>query len=103
MLLRAVFSALVVFAILIGISEGRAQAQLFPDDKMAAAFWRNIDSIALNNGGAFVSRCHGPKAGELAILVVPLGTHRGTLSLWDSGKVYNGAGLEIKEGKAFCD
>jgi len=99
MISKAIVSALAVSAMLLPISERVASAQLFPSDKMTAAFRHNVDSFALSNGGAFVSICQGPEKGEMAILIVPLGTHSGSLSLWSFGKVYNGAGLEIRAGK----
>jgi hypothetical protein len=81
-------------------ADGRAQAQYFPDDKLTKGMQRHFDSVASKYGAAFVSGCVGPEDGEMAILVIPVGADSGTISLILSGKVYNGAGVQLRAGKA---
>ena len=91
--------AFIVFVATIG-GAGRAQAQYFPNDKMTKGLQQELDDVASKHGAAFVNSCRGPKDGEVAILVIPVGADTGTLSLLLSGKVYNGAGVEFTAGKA---
>jgi len=97
--LATIFSVVLVIGMSLGIVPGCARGQFFPNAKMTEAFQRVLDELASKNGGAFVSACRGPGRADMAVLVVGVGSNRGTLSLLTSGNVYNGAGFEIEGGR----
>jgi hypothetical protein len=82
-------------AMLFGVAVGDGRAQLFPSDALTQAFEKHLESLA-QNGGAFVSSCRGPNKDEKAILIVPVGSDHGTVTLVASRRVYNGAGRRSK-------
>ncbi len=77
-----------------------AWAQYFPSDALTKGFEDNLHTIAQGKGAAFLSVCRDPANGGLAILIMPVGSESGTLTLAVYGRVYNGAGVESRNGKA---
>ncbi len=91
---RIILALVVSSCVAVSIDGGNAQ--IFPSDDLTKAFEGHLEEVTRSNGWAFVSSCWGPEKNEQAILVIPVGTDTGTVTLIQAQKVYNGAGIKIE-------
>ncbi len=84
-----------VAVLLLGLSGGRANGQIYPDPKMTKLFKNRLEALAKSQTRVFVSDCNLSRVGnEKALLTIPIGSSSGTLLLLSKGgDVYNGSGV----------